>query len=53
MMSCVPQGSILGPVHFNVLINGIDSAIECTFNKFADDLMLSRAADMPEGQDVI
>ncbi|KAF4798121.1 hypothetical protein TURU_067372 [Turdus rufiventris] len=28
-------------------------AIECTFNKFADDIMLSGAADVPEGQDVV
>ncbi|GAB0178766.1 mitochondrial enolase superfamily member 1 [Grus japonensis] len=53
VMSAVLQGSVLGPILFNLFTNDIDSGIEGALCSFADDTKLSGAIDMLEGRDAI
>jgi len=40
-------------VQFNILINDLNKAVECTISKFADDTKLGSAVDSLAGQEAL
>jgi len=53
VMSGFPQGSVLGLALFNVFVSDMDSVIERTRSKLAEDTKFSGLVDAREGRDAV
>ncbi|GAB0206690.1 hypothetical protein GRJ2_003134600 [Grus japonensis] len=51
--SGIPRGSVLRPALFNIFVREMDSGIQCTLSKFADDTKLCGVVNTLEGRDAI
>lgn len=52
-MNGVPQGSVLGLMLLNILINDLDDEVNCILRKFTDDTILGAMLPSPEGHAAI
>ena len=43
----------MGPALFNIFVSNMDSGIDCTLSKFADDTKLCGVVDTLQGRDAI
>ncbi len=51
--SCVPQGSVLGPVLFLIYVNDLDDGLTCKLSKFADDSKIASKVITTLGKELL